>query len=154
MDTRELLQFIRLGRFRFLLSGFIPFSAGALLALLLGARFTPAQFLLGYAAMAAAHLSVHYSNDYFDADADRFVEPTAISGGSGVLVENPGLKPAALRAAVALMFVSVLIGYLLSPSTPTLPSSSPSPSQATSSGGSTRRPRSRSRTGNSVRSRT
>ncbi|SAI89320.1 hypothetical protein MBBA_2479 [Methanoculleus bourgensis] len=112
MDTRELLQFIRLGRFRFLLSGFIPFSAGALLALLLGARFTPAQFLLGYAAMAAAHLSVHYSNDYFDADADRFVEPTAISGGSGVLVENPGLKPAALRAAVALMFVSVLIGYL------------------------------------------
>jgi len=112
MDTRELLQFIRLGRFRFLLSGFIPFSAGALLALLLGARFTPAQFLLGYAAMAAAHLSVHYSNDYFDADADRFVEPTAISGGSGVLVENPGLKPAALRAAVALMVVSVLIGYL------------------------------------------
>ncbi|GLI47188.1 prenyltransferase [Methanoculleus bourgensis] len=112
MDTRALLQFIRLGRFRFLLSGFIPFSAGALLALLLGARFTPAQFLLGYAAMAAAHLSVHYSNDYFDADADRFVEPTAISGGSGVLVENPSLKPAALRAAVALMVVSVLIGYL------------------------------------------
>jgi len=113
MDTRELLQFIRLGRFRFLLSGFIPFSAGALLALLLGARFAPAQFLLGYAAMAAAHLSVHYSNDYFDADADRFVEPTAISGGSGVLVENPGLKPAALRAAVALMVVSVLIGCVL-----------------------------------------
>ena len=113
MDTRELLQFIRLGRFRFLLSGFIPFSAGALLAFLLGARFTPAQFLLGYAAMAAAHLSVHYSNDYFDADADRFVEPTPISGGSGILVENPGLKPAALRAAVALMVASVLIGCVL-----------------------------------------
>jgi len=112
MDTRAIAEFIRLGRFHFLLSGFVPFTAGALLAFLLGARFTPAQFLLGYAAMAAAHLSVHYSNDYFDADADRFVETTAISGGSGVLAANPDLKPAAFRAAVALMVISVLIGYL------------------------------------------
>lgn len=112
MDTRALRDFIRLGRFPFLLSGFIPFTAAALLAHLLGAQFTPAQFLVGYAAMAAAHLSVHYSNDYFDADADQFVETSPISGGSGVLAANPGLKPAALRAAVALMAVSVLIGYL------------------------------------------
>ncbi|MDD4566802.1 1, 4-dihydroxy-2-naphthoateoctaprenyltransferase [Methanoculleus chikugoensis] len=112
MDTRALRDFIRLGRFPFLLSGFIPFTAGALLASLLGARFTPAQFLVGYAAMAAAHLSVHYSNDYFDTDADRFVETTPISGGSGVLAVNPGLKPAAFRAAVVLMAVSILIGYL------------------------------------------
>ena len=111
MDTRALRDFIRLGRFPFLLSGFVPFTAGGLLAFLLGARFTPAQFLIGYAAMAAAHLSVHYSNDYFDADADRFVETTPISGGSGVLAANPGLKPAALQVAVALMAVSVLIGY-------------------------------------------
>ncbi|KAF5087706.1 prenyltransferase [Methanoculleus horonobensis] len=112
MDTRALRDFIRLGRFPFLLSGFIPFTAGALLASLLGARFTPAQFLFGYAAMAAAHLSVNYSNDYFDADADRFVEKTSISGGSGVLAVNPGLKPAAFRAAVILMAISILIGYL------------------------------------------
>ena len=110
MDTRAVAEFIRLGRFPFLLSGFIPFAAGALLAFLLGARFTPGEFLLGYAAMAAAHLSVHYSNDYFDADADQFVEPTAISGGSGVLRANPSLKSAALVAAVVLMAVSVLIG--------------------------------------------
>jgi len=111
MDTRALRDFIRLGRYPFLLSGFIPFTAGALLAFLLGARFTPAQFLIGYAAMAAAHLSVNYSNDYFDSDADRFVETSPISGGSGVLAANPNLKPAALSAAVALMGVSVLIGY-------------------------------------------
>ena len=111
MDTRALAEFIRLGRFPFLISGFIPFAAGALLALLLGARFTPVQFVFGYAAMAAAHLSVHYSNDYFDADADRFVETTAISGGSGVLPKNPHLKPAALAAAVTLMAASLLIGY-------------------------------------------
>ena len=112
MDTHALRAFIRLGRFPFLLSGFIPFTAGALFGFLLGARFTPGEFLFGYAAMAAAHLSVHYSNDYFDADADRFVETTAISGGSGVLAAHPGLKPAALAAAVALMAASILIGYL------------------------------------------
>ncbi|WP_292383658.1 prenyltransferase [Methanoculleus sp. UBA430] len=111
MDARTAVEFIRLGRFPFLLSGFVPFTAGALLAFLLGARFTPGEFLLGYAAMAAAHLSVHYSNDYFDADADRFVETTAISGGSGVLRAHPSLRPAALVAAVVLMAVSVLIGY-------------------------------------------
>jgi 1,4-dihydroxy-2-naphthoate octaprenyltransferase len=111
MDARTAVEFIRLGRFPFLLSGFVPFTAGALLAFLLGARFTPAQFLLGYAAMAAAHLSTNYSNDYFDADADRFVETTAISGGSGVLRAHPSLRPAALVAAVVLMAVSVLIGY-------------------------------------------
>jgi 1,4-dihydroxy-2-naphthoate octaprenyltransferase len=83
MDTHALRQFILLGRFPFLLAGFVPFTAGALLAFLLGARFTPAQFLLGYAAMAAAHLSVHYSNDYFDADADRFVETTRSPGEAG-----------------------------------------------------------------------
>ncbi|WP_332448490.1 prenyltransferase [Methanoculleus sp.] len=110
MDTHAVAEFIRLGRFPFLLSGFIPFAAGALLAFLLGAWFTPGEFLLGYAAMAAAHLSVHYSNDYFDADADRFVETTAISGGSGVLAAHPSLKPAALAAAVVLMAVSILIG--------------------------------------------
>ncbi|MDD3856539.1 MAG: prenyltransferase [Methanoculleus sp.] len=112
METHAFLQFIRLGRFPFLLSGFIPFTAAALLAYLLGARFTPAIFFVGYAAMAAAHLSTNYSNDYFDADADQFVETSPISGGSGVLAANPGLKPAALRVAVALMAASVLIGYL------------------------------------------
>lgn len=113
MNIHVFLQFIRLGRLQFLLTGFIPFSTGTLLAILLGTGLTLTQFVLGYATMAAAHLSVHYSNDYFDADADRFVEQTAISGGSGVIVESPELKPAALRAAIALMMISVLIGYLL-----------------------------------------
>ncbi|RXE55659.1 hypothetical protein ABH15_05295 [Methanoculleus taiwanensis] len=115
VDRRTLqtfVQFIRLGRYPFLLSGFIPFLGGALFALLMGADFSFAQFLLGYTAMAAAHLSVHYSNDYFDADADLFGEPTGISGGSGVLAENPALRPYAKWAAVALMGLSILLGYV------------------------------------------
>ncbi len=106
------VQFIRLGRFPFLLSGFVPFLGGALFALLRGADFSLAQFLFGYTAMAAAHLSVHYSNDYFDADADLFGEPTGISGGSGILAENPALRPYAKWTAVALMTLSILLGYV------------------------------------------
>ena len=112
MDTSALRQFIRLGRFRFLLSGFLPFLAGALFALLRGAEVTPAQFLLGYAAMACAHLSTNYSNDVFDADADRFGEVSPISGGSGVLVQNPSLRPYAMAFAFGLMILSIVIGWI------------------------------------------
>ncbi|WP_301665136.1 prenyltransferase [Methanoculleus frigidifontis] len=112
MALHTFMQFIRLGRFPFLLSGFVPFLGGAFFALLRGADFSLDQFLLGYTAMAAAHLSVHYSNDYFDADADRLGEPTGISGGSGILAQEPALKPYAKWTAIALMAFSILLGYL------------------------------------------
>lgn len=112
MDARTFVQIVRLGRYPFLLSGFLPFAAGALLAMLRGADCTLSQFALGYAIMAASHLSVHHSNDYFDAEADRFGEPTGVSGGSGILVENPALKPFAKRFAVALMGISLLLAVL------------------------------------------
>jgi len=112
MDTSALRQFIRLGRYRFLLAGFLPFLAGALFALLRGAEMSPAQFLLGYSAMACAHLSTNYSNDVFDAEADRFGEVSPISGGSGVLVQNPSLRPYAKGFALGLMGLSILIGWI------------------------------------------
>jgi 1,4-dihydroxy-2-naphthoate polyprenyltransferase len=112
MDTYMLKQYIRLGRYRFLLSGFIPFLGGALFAMLRGADFTLEQFLLGYAAMAAAHLSVNYGNDYFDADSDLLGEPTPISGGSGVLAETPALKPHAKWTAILLMGLSIVLAYV------------------------------------------
>ncbi len=56
MALHTFVQFIRLGRYPLLLSGFVPFLGGALFALLRGADFSLAQFLLGYTAMAAAHL--------------------------------------------------------------------------------------------------
>lgn len=112
MDTSALVQFIRLGRFRFLLAGFLPFLAGAFFALLRGADVTLAQFLLGYSAMACAHLSTNYSNDVFDADADRFGEVSPISGGSGVLVQEPSLKSYAKGFALGLMALSIAIGWI------------------------------------------
>jgi len=109
MDLDRVHLIIRLGRYPFLLSGFLPFIAGAMLALLRGADCSFFQLALGYAIMGASHLSVHYSNDYFDAEADRFGRPTGVSGGSGVLVEHPELKPFAKKFAIALMGVSIAL---------------------------------------------
>ena len=85
-------KIIKLGRFQYLLGDFLLFTMGALLAILLNAEFVLSKFVLGYAILFTAHLSVHYSNDYYDADVDQHTSPTVISGGSGILVENPELK--------------------------------------------------------------
>lgn len=66
---------------------------GALLAMLSGAGYAPDRFIFGYAILLTGHLSVHYSNDYFDAEADSFGQPSVTSGGSGILVTNPELRP-------------------------------------------------------------
>jgi 1,4-dihydroxy-2-naphthoate octaprenyltransferase len=59
-----------------------------------------------------AQASLSFSNDYFDAEADRFTVPGVFSGGSGVLVRHPELKPMALRIAVTLSVGSILVGIV------------------------------------------
>lgn len=107
MDIDTLLNIIKLGRPQFLVGGFLLFCVGVLLAILLNAEFILNKFLLGYTILFLAHLAVHYSNDYFDADADAFAEPTLISGGSGILVKNPELKPFSKWFALSLMILSL-----------------------------------------------
>jgi 1,4-dihydroxy-2-naphthoate octaprenyltransferase len=94
---------VRLGRPRFLLGGATLYA--------LGVAASPVHvlddlFWTGLASVLSLQLMTHYSNDYFDADADRTnTASTRWSGGSRVLVE--GLLPrwvglvAALGAASA-----------------------------------------------------
>ena len=105
-------KIITLGRFQFIFGGFMFFCAGALLALLLNAEFSLSKFIIGYAALFAAHLSVSYSNDYFDVDVDKFQEPTRFSGGTGVLVENPELRKFSKNFALALIGLSVILAII------------------------------------------
>lgn len=105
-------QIIKLGRLKFLIGGFILFSFGSLLALLSNAKFILQKFLLGYAILFMAQLSVSYSNDYFDVDVDRYNIPTAFSGGSGILQENPELREFARWFAITLMGISVILGII------------------------------------------
>jgi 1,4-dihydroxy-2-naphthoate octaprenyltransferase len=112
VKARDLIEMVRLGRLRFLIAGFLLFSMGSLAAVYAGADFDPDRFLLGYLAMGLAHLSVSYSNEYFDRDSDRFGTPSAVAGGSGVLVRRPELAGAAYRLAVLLVALSLVAGLL------------------------------------------
>lgn len=106
------LKIVTLGRFQFILGGFMFFCAGALFALLLNAEFSLTKFIMGYAALFAAHLSVSYSNDYFDVEVDKVKEPTRFSGGSGILVKNPELRKFSKNFALALIAFSVILATL------------------------------------------
>jgi len=105
-------KIVTLGRFQFIFGGFMFFCAGALLALLLNAEFSLTKFIMGYAALFAAHLSVSYSNDFFDVEVDKFQEPTRFSGGTGVLVANPELRKFSKNFALALIGFSVILATI------------------------------------------
>jgi len=93
--------FVRLTRPKFLVGGFAGFALGAAIAAYEGAPLTLAHYLAGQAMVTAFHLMVHYANDFFDHAGDRHGEPTAFSGGSGVLVSGALAPSVALCAALA-----------------------------------------------------
>jgi len=112
MNFNTILKIVRLGRLQFVFGGFLFFCTGALLALLSNAEFSLIKFIMGYAALFTAHLSVSYSNDYFDLEVDKFQEPTRFSGGSGVLVTNPELRKFSKNFALALMGLSITLAII------------------------------------------
>lgn len=110
MDLRELAAFIRMGRIPLLFGGLLYYLLGALTAAAAGYPLQVPRILIGYAILGPAHLSVHFSNDYFDIDGDRKGRPTGISGGSGVLSGRPDLRPRARTIALLLIAVSFVVG--------------------------------------------
>ena len=108
-NTSTIFKIIKLGRPQYLGGNFLLFSMGALLAILLHADFILTKFILGYSILFAAHFAVHYSNDYFDFEVDHYTEPSAISGGSGILVENPELKEFSKWFSILIMGISILL---------------------------------------------
>jgi 1,4-dihydroxy-2-naphthoate octaprenyltransferase len=104
---------LKAGRLHFLLAGFLLYLIGALFALRTGAPLSVSSFLFGYLVCGSAHLSVSYSNDYFDRFSDEPKSTTRFSGGSGVLPVNPHLAGAVLMTAVTLSLVSLVSTVLL-----------------------------------------
>ena len=105
----KLVKIIKLGRFQFIVAGFLYFCIGAFLAVLLSAEFSLNKFLLGYAVFFMAHLSMHYNNDYFDLEADKYGKPSQFAGGSGILIENPELMEFSKWFSVALLSLSLIL---------------------------------------------
>lgn len=85
---------------------------GFLLALIGGVEWDWVKFILGYLIFGTAHLSVSFSNDFFDRRADRHSVKTAFSGGSQILVEHPELESFALKFAVFLLCFSALFAVV------------------------------------------
>src|SRR4030042_3147483 len=88
MRNASMSKLFRVARPQFFISGLALFAFGVAWAVLLGAPFSLSRILLGYLILLPAHLSVSYSNDYFDVDVDKHDKPTFFSGGSGVLVDR------------------------------------------------------------------
>jgi 1,4-dihydroxy-2-naphthoate polyprenyltransferase len=107
-----MIRLLGVARPRFLLTGLVLFVFGAAWAMLLGAAFSASRMLLGYLILLPAHLSVSFSNDYFDIAVDSFGSPSPFTGGSGVLVHHPELREPARRTALGLMVCSMLLGIL------------------------------------------
>jgi 1,4-dihydroxy-2-naphthoate octaprenyltransferase len=101
-----------LARLHFLAPGFMLYLMGYLLALLGGVKFDLAKFVFGYLVFGSAHLSVSFSNDYFDRYSDRNSVKTSFSGGSKVLVEHPKLESLALKSAVFLLGFSIMANII------------------------------------------
>jgi len=88
------------------------YSMGFLLAISNGATFDVTKFVLGYVIFGCAHLSVSFSNDYFDRKTDANSVHTTFSGGSKVLVEYPQMEKLAFRSATILVAASAMAAAL------------------------------------------
>ena len=93
------------------------YGLGAATAAVMGHAISCRRYALGQLAVTALQLMTHYSNDYFDYDADRAnTTPTAWSGGSRVLVNDELPRATALIAAVILAGAGIVVALLLATS--------------------------------------
>jgi 1,4-dihydroxy-2-naphthoate octaprenyltransferase len=105
-----IIKLLRIARPQFLIAGLFLYIFGALWAVLLGEPFYLPRLLLGYLVLLPAHLSISYSNDYFDVEVDRHGTPTLFSGGSGILVNHPDVRTSARWVALSLILCSLALG--------------------------------------------
>ncbi len=108
-NMNSVLKIIELGRPQILAGNFLLFIMGALLALLLNAQFDLNKFVLGYSILFTAHLAVHYGNDYYDVNVDKYNQPNIVSGGKGILVENPELMNLSKKLSIIITFFSLAL---------------------------------------------
>lgn len=95
-----------------MIAGISLFLFGACWAVLNGSPLSLPRLILGYLIVFPGHLSISFSNDYFDVLVDSFGDPTLFSGGSGILVKYPHLRRPARRIAIGLILCSLALAIL------------------------------------------
>jgi 1,4-dihydroxy-2-naphthoate octaprenyltransferase len=105
-------RLITLGRFQFLIGGFLLYTVGALLAVISTGDFPVFYYLFGYLIMLPAHLSLSYSNNYYDIEVDKYNTPTFIAGGSKILINYPELKKITIILSILLIALSLTLAVI------------------------------------------
>ena len=111
-----LIQYVKpalqLTRMPIVLAVLPTFFLGSLFALIVGAEFHLANFLWGFAILFLIEIATSYANDYFDFEADSYNQQFGFSGGSGVLIKYPELRPFAKWMAISLMILALFLCLL------------------------------------------
>ena len=87
----------------------LVYALGVAMAFGRGAEAEAGAVAVGLVALLPTAASVHYANEYADAETDALTDRTPFSGGSGALVESGLPRSLALRAAVASGAVGVAL---------------------------------------------
>lgn len=111
----RLTYFLRLGRPLFLTGGLLFHTLGISIALYQGYGLNLGAWLWGQIGITAVQIMTHYSNDYFDLEADKAnPTPTRWSGGSQILTQALVSPRAALTTAVIAGVVAPAAALILS----------------------------------------
>ncbi|GAB4512955.1 MAG: hypothetical protein OHK0046_13210 [Anaerolineae bacterium] len=92
-----------------MLSVILVYVLGALVAWSMTALFDSLAFGWGLAILLLVSLSIHYVNEYADAETDALTQPTPFSGGSGVLARGTVPRALALQAG----WITLVLGLAL-----------------------------------------
>jgi len=87
----------------------LVYAFGVAMAFGRGGEAEAGAVAVGLAALLPTAASVHYANEYADAETDALTDRTPFSGGSGALAESGLPRSIALRAAVGSGVVGVVL---------------------------------------------
>jgi 1,4-dihydroxy-2-naphthoate octaprenyltransferase len=112
MNRKEIKNIIKLARLYLVSSTLLFYTLGSVLAIVGGYHFSLMQFIFGFFIATTAIISMSYSNNYFDAEADRYNKPTLFSGGSTGLLENKQTYELLKPIALFFMGISILLSVI------------------------------------------
>ena len=102
----------RLARLHFLILGFLLYILGYLIAIQTGIQHNLTKFLFGYVVFGTAHLSVSFSNNYYDQQADKKSSQTPFSGGTKILMKYPEMQKITIQTAIVLLLISAITNII------------------------------------------
>lgn len=110
----KLIAFLKLARLTFLMGGFIFCGLGAAIAHYEGVSIDLKTYIWGQVIVTLSQLTVHFSNEYYDYEADILnAAPSYWSGGSRILIRGELPRQVAYTAAIFCLLTALILGSFL-----------------------------------------